>query len=175
MSQKTPRAIRLLPLPTYAIHMETQDSNYLFHNCSGQLWNQILWNKHSQHIINSLQQKYITTVDWTSKNFLGLDIDWNYQKRHVTISIPNYINQILHKFQHPLNLKPTNSPPKYNAPTYGAKMQYSNPIGAIKLIPPSDITHVQQVIGTLMHYAMALENTIIDPMGDLTSAQSKIT
>ena len=54
-------------------------------------------------------------------------------------------------------------------------MQYSNPIGAIKLIPPSDITHVQQVIGTLMHYAMALENTIIDPMGDLTSAQSKIT
>ena len=54
--------------------------------------------KHAQHQINSLQKKYVIAVDWTEKNFLGLEIDWNYRDQHITISMTNYIYQTLRNF-----------------------------------------------------------------------------
>ena len=87
--------------------------------------------------------------------------------------MPNYINQALHKLQHPLNPKPKNSPSKYKAPTYGAKRQYANPEGTRKLLPLSDITHVQQVIGTLLYYTIAVDNTMLVAPVDLTYVPKK--
>ena len=70
--------------------------------------------------------------------------------QRITIYMTNYINQALHKFQYPLNQKPTNSKSKYKAPTYGAKKQYGDPKDTRKLVPPSNISHNQQVISTLI-------------------------
>ena len=99
---------------------------------------------------------------------------WNYRGQHIQISIPNYKHQALHKFEHPLNPKQINSPLKYIALTYSTKIQYSNPESTTKLPPPSDIPHVQQVIGTLMYYAIEVDNTMIVALGDLVSMESKI-
>ena len=63
---------------------------------------------HMQNIINSFKKN--TSSQWIgAEKILGLEIYWNYQYQHVIISMPNYINQSLHKFQHPLNPKPTKS------------------------------------------------------------------
>ena len=50
--------------------------------------------------LSSLKQNYKYTTDWEGKNFCGLTFDWNYKQGHVDVSMPTYIDKILHKFQH---------------------------------------------------------------------------
>jgi hypothetical protein len=75
-----------------------------------------------QHLIDSLCSQYNITVDWTGRHYLGLTLDWNYQQHYVDVSMPGYIKQALHEFQHEMPSRPTHSPSKYTAPIYGAKV-----------------------------------------------------
>jgi len=106
-----------------------------------------------QHLIDALRAMYMITVDWRGKHFLGLMLEWDYEAGHVTISMPGYIRQALHKFKHPINRPQTHSPSKVIAPTYGTKVQYAEQEDNNIILPASDIKHVQSVIGTLLYYA----------------------
>ena len=53
------------------------------------------------HLLSLLQQTFKVSTDWDGKNFCGLTIDWNYKQRYVNVSMPTYIQDVLHKFQHP--------------------------------------------------------------------------
>ena len=37
------------------------------------------------HLLNILKQHYSVSVDWTGKNYCGLNIEWNYTKKIVDI------------------------------------------------------------------------------------------
>ena len=115
---------------------------------------------------------YVITADlmW-GRTSLDSKVDWNYRDWHVTLSMTKYINQALNKFQHPLNLKPKNSQSNYKDPTYGTKIQCSNPEETRKLLPSSEITHVQKFITTVMNYTNVLDNTMLVAIGDLVSTQ----
>ena len=53
-----------------------------------------------EHLMSALQQKYDISSDWTGTHFCGLSLNWHYQQGYVDISMPKYIEQVLHKFQH---------------------------------------------------------------------------
>ena len=42
----------------------------------------------ANHFLTALHHKYDVTVDWTGKNYPGIDIDWGYKKGHFNISMP---------------------------------------------------------------------------------------
>ena len=42
-----------------------------------------------------------------------------------------------------------------------------------ELLPPSGILCIQQIIGSLLYYALAVDCTLLVALGDLASAQTK--
>ena len=63
-----------------------------------------------QHLLSSIGKHYSYHFDRFSRKYMGLAFDWNYKEGYVDISMPKYIDNLLHKFQHPLPTKPEYSP-----------------------------------------------------------------
>ena len=64
------------------------------------------------HLINALKTKYEISQDWTGNNYCGLQLNWNYKKLFVDISMPKYLPAALQKYQHKHPAKPQYAPHK---------------------------------------------------------------
>jgi hypothetical protein len=95
--------------------------------------------------------------------------------KNVDLSIPGYIKEALHKLQHPTPTRPENAPRTWIPPVYGAKTQYIEVNQDIPLIPQKDVTRIQQLAGTLLYYARALDPRLILPVNVLASEQTQAT
>ena len=93
----------------------------------------------------------------------------------VQLSKPGYIEAMLHKFQHPTSRQPQHSPHTYDQPNYGAKIQLTDPEDTTPLLDKNGIQFLQQVVGTLLYYARAVDSTMLVALGSLAAAQSKGT
>ena len=129
----------------------------------------------ADHLINILQQHYKVSIDWSGKNYCGLNITWNYDKKYVDISMDNYIPNMLKKFQHPKPKKPCYTPFTYTPPNYGAKIQYTAPTDTSNLLDKKQTKHVQAVIGSLLYYARAVDPTLLVALNELSTEQAKPT
>ena len=49
----------------------------------------------ADHLLNTLQQNYTLSINWEGKNYLGLQLDWNYTHGYVDVSMPEYIPKLL--------------------------------------------------------------------------------
>ena len=67
------------------------------------------------------------------------------------------------------------APHKYNPPTYGRASQTPVPNDTSAALPPDQITRIQQVVGTLLFYARAIDSTIRVALSAIASAQTKST
>jgi hypothetical protein len=131
--------------------------------------------EHAQHLENVLKAKYKITTDWTGTLFVGLTLAWNYKTRTVDLSMPGYVAKALERFQHPVPKRPQHSPHDSQAPTYGAHTQLTEPANTSTPLPPSGIQFLQQVVGTLLYYARAVDNTMLVAIGSISSKQTKGT
>jgi hypothetical protein len=129
----------------------------------------------ADHLLNALKNLYTITTDWTGSLYCGLTINWDYDKHHVDISMPGYVTAALHKFQHPKPTKPEDSPHAWNEPTYGAKVQYAPEIDNGTNLPPQQVTRIQQIIGTLLYYSLAVDPTMLVALGTIAATQSNAT
>ena len=132
--------------------------------------------KHNaKHIINALRAIYTITVNHTGSLYCGLTLAWNCARGHVNTSMLNYIKQGLNRFKHTLALRPEYAPHKWKQPVYGANQQLVYAKEDIPILPPSNITHIQTVVGTLIYYAIAVYNTMLVALGDPASLETKET
>ena len=129
----------------------------------------------ADHLLQALKQQYDITFDWDGKHYLGLDLDWDYIKRTVTLSMPKYIASVLHRLRHPHPKRKQYSPHRWSTPTYGAKVQYAPSDDDAPLLDPPSLTRVQQIVGMLLYYAMALDNTMLVALGSIAGQQAKAT
>ena len=77
--------------------------------------------------------------------------------------------------QHPTPTRQTDGPHIYNAPTYGKNDQKPIQIDTSPLLPAEQILRIQQVVGTLLFYARAIDSTMRVALGAISSAQTKGT
>ena len=42
-----------------------------------------------QHLLDVLNTNYNCTIDWSGKIYRGMYFDWDYDKGHVNVSMPN--------------------------------------------------------------------------------------
>ena len=63
----------------------------------------------AQHFINTLQRFYNLSIDWMGSHYCGLTLNWNYPAGFVDLTIPNYIRNILNRFEH-MSTQPTFTP-----------------------------------------------------------------
>jgi hypothetical protein len=47
------------------------------------------------HLQNVIEQNYTVTADWTGNRYIGITLDWDYKRRRVHLSMPNYVKKAL--------------------------------------------------------------------------------
>ena len=122
-----------------------------------------------------LKTTYEITVDWTGTKFLGLTLKWNYIDRYVDLSMPGYIQEIVLRHQHKPPTKPEQCPHDYKTPTYGATVQYADDEVPSPPLTKGGITKVQQVVGSLLFYARALDPLLLTALNSIATEQARAT
>ena len=101
--------------------------------------------EHADHLIQCLRNHYQEVdIDWDGKRFCGVHLDWDYDQRTCSLSMPGYVTNALHKFQHPKPHKAQDSPYPANAKQYGVKVQLTDPIDTTARLPKHEIKRLQQ-------------------------------
>jgi hypothetical protein len=130
----------------------------------------------ANYLINTLKELFIVSKDWAGNQYSGLTIDGVYVNHFVDISsIPGYIERVLQRFHHPVPTRPQHAPHAWQKPTYGAIMQYAPTPVTSPALNAKDTKHVQEVLGTLLLYASAVDSTMLTAIGTLASQQANGT
>ena len=123
--------------------------------------------EHLDHLISTICDQYTVTVDKSGTKYLGLTIEWNYSKGYVDIYMPGYVSKALHRFQKPLSKRPQHSPHAWQAPQYGQRVQYCKEDDVANPLALPAKQHVQQIVGTFLYYALALDFTMLVALGSI--------
>jgi hypothetical protein len=118
---------------------------------------------------------FLISSDWNGTAYCGLTLDWDYKDRTVDLYMPGYIKAALHKYQHPAPSRPEHSPHTWNPPIYGAKTQFVSDTEPSPALSDKDVNKLQQLTGTLLYYARAVDPTLIMPINLLAPEQSNAT
>jgi hypothetical protein len=81
---------------------------------------------------------------------------------------------VLSKFQHDAPKHPQHTPSRYVTPVYGAKTQYATKYETPPLTAQQCLT-IQKVTGSVLYYARAVEPTVLMPLNDIATEQTKAT
>ena len=73
------------------------------------------------HFQDSLKDHFKFHMDWEGANYIGLKLNWQYDAWYVDISMPNYVDKILHRLCHPSPSAPQYSPHEYFPVIFGVK------------------------------------------------------
>lgn len=132
--------------------------------------------KHALHLLQCLQANYSAVVaDWSGEKYAGITLDWNYTNKRVDLSMPNYINTLLAKYQHTPSTKQQHAPHKWISPSYGQKTQKPFPIDRSTPLHPTKTKRIQQILGSLLFYARAIDSTLLVAINTIASTQAKPT
>ena len=126
------------------------------------------------HLLNALRDRYKIAVDATGSNYCGLTLNWDYNNRTLEISMPNYIPNLLAQLQFE-STKTEHAPHNHNVPIYGKHVQYQTDGPTLPILPKKEITKIQQVVGSLLYYARAVDPTLLVALGSIASEQNKPT
>ena len=78
--------------------------------------------EHALHLKATLEDNYGVTKEWDGKRYIGITLDWDYERRKVHLSMPGYIAKALKVLQHKIRTK--QDEPFPSAPIqYGTKTQ----------------------------------------------------
>jgi hypothetical protein len=131
--------------------------------------------EHAQHLTETLETDYTLSKDWTGGLYCGITLKWNYMNKHVDLSMPGYIKDALHKFQHPLPKRTQYAPHNWTVPAYGQRIQYAPLLDAAPPATSEEITSAQAIVGTLLYNARAVDPTLLVPLSALASQFSSAT
>ncbi len=126
------------------------------------------------HLIDALKEYYTVAVNMTSSLFCGIQLTWNYAQGHVDCHMPGYINKALTKYQYP---KPVTF---QHAPYKAAPIQYGKRVKRVEIyttqpLTPKEIKHVQDIVGTLLYYAGAVDPTLLTTLSTIAAQQANGT
>jgi hypothetical protein len=85
-----------------------------------------------------------------------------------------YVSNVLIKFQHDAPKHPQHTPSRYVTPVYGAKTQYATKDETPSLMDTKCLT-IRTVTGSVLYYARAVDPTVLMPLSDIDTEQTKAT
>jgi hypothetical protein len=125
----------------------------------------------AQHLIEHIKNKYKFKVDWEAKQYIGINLNWNYTKREVILSMDGYVEQALKELEHSIPKQHFCGPSKLERPKYGEKIQYTK-IDNSGMMAPIEIKHKQRSTGKFLFYGRAIDNTMLHALNDIASAKN---
>jgi hypothetical protein len=129
----------------------------------------------AKNLMTTLNELYKVSEDWEGARYCGLTLTWDYAKRTCDISMPGYIERALQRFSHPAPNRAQHSPHVWQKPSFGAKIQYTPDPDNSPALDAKDTKRVQEVLGTLLYYARAVDSTMLTAIGTIASQQASGT
>ena len=109
----------------------------------------------------------------------GLDLEWNYSAKHndstFCLNIKGYIERVLLRFEHKIQSKPQLSPHKHRGIHYGSKTQVAPAEVDSPSLDAKGIKRVQDILGALIFYGRAAENTVLVALNTIGTKQAAAT
>ena len=127
--------------------------------------------EHGLHLLNSLKQWYDVSEDWEGKKYVGINLNWDYNKRTLETSVKGYVKDALHQLQHKPPKKPQHAPAKAIPKQYGRKIQMSK-VDTSKPLTKEGIKRIQKAVGTFVWFANATDPTMARTLSSIASKQS---
>ena len=89
--------------------------------------------------------------------------------------MPNYVRKSLHIFQHIMMFGKEYSPHICTPIQYGQKIQHADPLDASEYLSGKETNLIHHVCGNFLYYTIAIDNTILPAISEISSEQSKAT
>jgi hypothetical protein len=102
-------------------------------------------------------------------------LDWDYDNKTVDLSMPGYIVNALHKFQHKQPYRLQHAPYPARTPQDDATVQLTPAVLYSPTLTPQGKKRIQQVVGALLYYGRAINVTIMTVISSLASQQATAT
>jgi hypothetical protein len=132
--------------------------------------------EHADHLIASIKSTYKKlTEDWTGSLYCGISLDWDYVGRTVDISMPGYIKKKLQEYQHTLARRVQNCPYSPDPKQFGVDAQAPIEQDATATLDAKGIKRVQQIVGSILYYARAVDMTVLMALSSIAVEQMKAT
>ena len=123
-------------------------------------------------LFKAIRDKYPLKIDWSGAKYVGIDLDSDYEKQEVKLSMKGYIERALKQFQHPTPTKHHYGPTKYVPPEYGTKIQYSTEDTSPELTPLQK-NHIQKVCGKFLYNGRSVDSTQLHALNELSIKATK--
>lgn len=127
-----------------------------------------------EHFLATLRKLYTITVDAKGSQYLGMAIEHDKKLQTITISMPGYIERVLERFKDWAGTRLASTPGVYRAPNYGVKVQKAYDDDTAPL-SAKDKTIIQEITGSLLYYARAVDPLMLPATNEVSSAQAKPT
>ena len=128
----------------------------------------------AEHLMEALRENYSISKYWDGERYSGITLDWDYTKRDVHLSMPEYVKDALIQFAHKLQ-KFTHQPHKHTIPVYGRKIQYAKEDDTTPNLDKEGTQFAQQVTGTFLYYASAVDPIMLVARSAIAANQSAPT
>ena len=129
----------------------------------------------SRHLIDSLKEEFTISEYCKGVLYCRINLKWDYCKLTLYISMPEYIQKQLQKYKHQHSSKPQYSPYPTTLRKYGAASQEPKLQDTAPPANKEEITHIQQVLGRILYYTIAVDLTILVALSTIASKQAKAT
>ena len=130
--------------------------------------------EHADHLANALKKHYPISEDWEGKLYCGISLSWDYENRILEYGMPGYIKKALQKYLHEKR-KEQHAPYPTAPRKYGRAAQEPDPPNESPRVDEKTKTRVQQVVGTILYYARAVDLTLLPALSSLASEQARAT
>ena len=126
------------------------------------------------HLKSVLEQDYTVTTDWAGTRYIGITLDWDYNRRRVHLSMPNYVKKALKLFGHIVR-KEQHAPHPCAPVVYGAKVQYAKQLAPSPPVDAKTKKFIQQVCGKFLFLGRAVDSTLLCPISAIASQSANPT
>ncbi len=144
-----------------------------FNLCMDDFGIKYIGDEHLKHLFAALwTETYEIVEDWKGNLYCAISLKWNYDKRYVNIAMPTYVAKQLLRYEHPHPTKPQHCPYNLNPIKYGQDNQATNPIDTSPKLNKAIKKRIQQIVGSFLYYAHAVNPTILMALSATASQQA---
>ncbi len=131
--------------------------------------------KDVDHLVASIKSTYKLTKDWTGNLYCSIALDWDYVNRTFDISMPGYIKKKLQEYNH-VRSKRIQTCQYTPAPKqFGLEAQHLLSVNDSPPLDKKDIKCAQQIVGSILYYARAVDMTVLMALSTILIKQTKST
>ena len=132
--------------------------------------------EHAEHLIASIKSTYQKlTEDWTGSLYCGITLEWDYVGKTVDILMPGYIKKKLQEYTHAFKGRLQTCPYSPEPKRFGADAQAPIVTDRTAALNVKRIKRVQQIVGSILYYARAVDMTVLMALSSIAVEQTKAT